>query len=111
MRKGKRPTTAENLGLDPAEVERAMVPFVMSGEFDHVSGYIDSGRRFGHTATGDLKDMWLETLRKLPPNPAELHLRSEAVPIETATSEMEAFIQSVQVYVTDQKKTDPDEWN
>jgi hypothetical protein len=124
----KRPRKAQSVpaaaDADPAEILRNMLPFVMSEELDKVRSYVERGRRFAHLDSATLKDVWVETLGKLPPNPvdpelrlalddtsAELQLRGEDLPAERAQAAVEAFARSIDALVADGIKADPDAWD
>jgi hypothetical protein len=109
---------------DFAEILRNALPFVMSEELDKVRGYVERGRRFARDDTAALKDAWVETLAKLPPDPvdpelrlalddigAELQLRGEEPPAERAEAELDAFVRSVDALVADAIKADPEAWD
>ena len=108
---------------DFAEMLGNMLPFMMSEELDKVRGYVERGRRFARVDSAALKDAWVETLGKLPPDPVnpdlrsalddigvELQLRGEAPPTERAEAELDAFVRSVDALVADAKKTHPEAW-
>jgi hypothetical protein len=109
---------------DPDEILDNVVPFVLSEELDKVRSYVERGRRFSRVDSAALKDAWVETLGKLPPDPldpdlrlalddtaAELQLRGEDLPAERAQAEVEAFVRSIEALVTDGIKADPDAWD
>ena len=109
---------------DPDEILDNVVPFVLSEEMDKVRSYVERGRRFSRVDSAALKDAWVETLGKLPPDPldpdlrlalddtaAELQLRGEDLPAERAQAEVEAFVRSIEALVTDGIKADPDAWD
>jgi len=115
---------AEAPDPDPAEMLGDMLSFVMSEELDKVRSYVERGRRFAGVDSAALKDAWVETLRKLPPDPidpelrsalddigAELQLRGEEPPADRAEAELDAFVQSVDALVADAIKTDPAAWD
>ena len=125
----KRPYKTPNVSAapeapDPAEILDNVLPFVLSEELDKARGYVERGRRFAHADSAALKDAWVETLGKLPPDPldpdlrlalddtaAELQLRGEDLPAERAQAEVEAFVRSIEALVTDGIKADPDAWD
>ncbi len=101
-----------------------MLPFVMSEELDKVRSYVERGRRFARADSAALKDAWVETLRRLPPDPidpdlrsalddigAELQLRGEEPPAERAQAELDAFARSVDALVADAIKANPEAWD
>jgi hypothetical protein len=110
--------------LDPDEILRNVLPFVMSEELDKVRSYLERGRRFAHADSAALKDAWVETLGKLPPDPldpelrlvlddtaAELQLRGEELPAERAQAEVDAFVRSIEALVSDGRNADPGAWD
>jgi hypothetical protein len=115
---------ADAADADPAEILRNLLPFVMSEELDKVRSYVARGRRFAQADSVTLKDAWVETLGKLPPDPidpdlrlalddigAELQLRGEEPPAERAQAALDAFVRSVDALVADAIKTDPEAWD
>jgi hypothetical protein len=109
---------------DLAEILRNLLPFAMSEELDKARLYVARGRRFAQVDSATLKDVWVETLGKLPPNPvdpelrlalddtgAELQLRGEDLPAERAQAAVEAFARSIDALVADGIKADPDAWD
>ena len=109
---------------DNDEILHNELLFAMSEELDKARLYVERGRRFAHMDSATLKDVWVETLGKLPPNPidpelrlalddtgAELQLRGEELPAERAQAEIEAFTRSIDVLVTDGIKADPAAWD
>jgi len=111
--------------VDPdfAEMLSNMLPFMVSEELDKVRGYVERGRRFARVDSAALKDAWVVTLGKLPPDPvdpdlrsalddigAELQLRGEEPPAERAQAELDAFVQSVDALVADARKAHPEAW-
>jgi hypothetical protein len=109
---------------DDAEILRNELLFVMSEELDKARLYVQRGRRFAHLDSVVLKDMWVETLGRLPPNPidpdlrlalddtgAELQLRGEELPAERAQAEIAAFTRSIDAWVTEGIKADPEAWD
>ena len=118
------PAAADAADPDFAEILLNALPFVMSEELDKVRGYVERGRRFASADSAALKDAWVETLAKLPPDPvdpdlrlalddigAELQLRGEEPPAERAEAELDAFVRSVDALVADAIKTDPAAWD
>jgi hypothetical protein len=116
------PTAAD--APDPDEILHNVLPFVMSEELDKARSYVERGRRFSGIDSAALKDAWVETLGKLPPDPldpelrlalddtaAELQLRGEDLPAERAQAEVEAFVRSIEALITDGIKADPDAWD
>ena len=109
---------------DSAEILDNLLPFMLSEELDKARGYVERGRRFARTDGAALKDAWVETLGKLPPDPldadlrldlddigAELQLRGEEPPVERAQAEVDAFTRSIEALVADGIKADPGAWN
>ena len=118
------PTADDAFDPDFAEILSNALPFVMSEELDKVRDYVERGRRFTSANTAVLKDAWVETLARLPPDPvepvlrlalddigAELQLRGEDPPAERAAAELDAFVRSVDALVADAIKTDPAAWD
>ena len=118
------PAAEDAIDPDYAEILSNALPFVMSEELDKVRGYVERGRRFAPADTAELKDAWVETLARLPPDPvdpvlrlalddigAELQLRGEDPPAECASAELDAFVRSVDALVADAIKADPAAWD
>jgi len=123
-RPSKETSVAAAADADPAEILRNLLPFVMSEELNKVRSYVTRGRRFARADSATLKDAWVETLGKLPPDPvdpdlrlalddigAELQLRGEEPPAERAQAALEAFVRSVDALVAEAIKTDPEAWD
>jgi hypothetical protein len=120
----KTESAQDHADPDADELLRNELLFAMSEELDKARHYVERGRRFSHLDSTELKDAWVETLGKLPPNPidpdlrlalddtgAELQLRGEELPAERAQAEIEAFTRSIDALVIDGIKADPDAWD